>query len=51
LIDRVNLFRYSFMNILSRDAQISPDKNVNCPSLPWARTCVTLVLVQGTCTP
>ena len=31
LISRVNLFRQSLMNFLSRDAQISPDKNVNFP--------------------
>jgi len=31
LVSRVNLFRQSLMNLLSRDAQISPDKNVNFP--------------------
>ncbi len=31
LISRVNLFRQMLMNILSRDAQISPDKSVNFP--------------------
>ena len=31
LISRVNLFRHLLMIVLSRDAQISPDKNVNFP--------------------
>jgi hypothetical protein len=31
LVNRLNLFRNSLMNLLSRDAQTSPDKNVNFP--------------------
>ena len=31
LVNRVEPFRNSLMNLLSRDAQISPDKNVNFP--------------------
>jgi hypothetical protein len=55
LVNRVNLFRHSLMNLLSRDAQISPDKNVNFPctnaafTLPpnlWA-SLVLCLLAQG----
>jgi hypothetical protein len=31
LVNRVNLFRTLLINLLSRDAQISPDKSVNFP--------------------
>ena len=31
LVNRMNLFRNLLINLLSRDAQISPDKNVNFP--------------------
>jgi len=31
LVNRLDLLRISLMNLLSRDAQISPDKNVNFP--------------------
>jgi len=31
LVNRVDLFRISLMNLLSRDSQISPDKDVNFP--------------------
>ena len=31
LVSRVNLFRQLLISLLSRDAQISPDKNVNFP--------------------
>ena len=55
LVNRVNLFRSLLINLLSRDAQISPDKNVNFPctnaafTLPpnlWA-SLVLCLLAQG----
>lgn len=38
LVNRVNLFRYSLMNLLPRDMQTSPDKNVNFPCTSAAFT-------------
>ena len=38
LVTRVNLFRPSLINLLSRDARISPDKNVNFPCTDAAFT-------------
>ncbi len=38
LVDRVNLFRLSLITLLSRDAQISPDKSVNFPCTTAAFT-------------
>ena len=55
LLNRIDLFRISLMNLLSRDTQISPNKNVNFPctnaafTLPpnlWA-SFVLCLLAQG----